>query len=125
MNFDSLVDELEKAGMESFDIGSNIKNITHPVLIFTNYRPKDICRPICIGLSLEEYEQNRMARKFWSSVRTINILKGRAPVCNSEYGEFDYEEQTYYPFSADLSGYNFDPTSISKLLEYLYEHVGY
>ena len=123
-DFDSLEGELEKAGMGPFVITQGIGDLPHPILIFIDYQPKNRCTPVCLGLPLEEYEQKRMARKFWSSVKTAKPVNGQIPNPHPEYKEFNYEGRTYYPFSADLSGYNFSSASISELLEELYEHVG-
>ena len=125
-DFGSLEEDLEKADIGKFRIVRNIENVAHPILIFINYRPTDISSPVCLGFSLERYEQdNKMPPKFWSSVKTVKSVNDQIPNTHPGYKNFDYEKKTYYPFSADLSEYNFSPTSILGLLRELHRHMDF
>lgn len=103
-------------------------NISHPVFLIKDYALTSEKPMASFAFPLMSYYDNGTIedRKCWMSCEKVKLNQGVAPKLHLDYGQFQHENITYFPFSVDISAYNYsDINSIKCLCRNLYEHLDF
>ena len=101
-----------------------VNNLSEPLLIILDYSPRDDALLVSFALSLQSYHENSFPPKCWITHKDLSPINDECPSFHEEYKKISYQDNLFYPFSVNLSGYTpKDVASIKNIIIRLYRHI--
>ena len=101
-----------------------VNNLSEPLLIILDYSPRNDDPVISFALSLQNYHEDSFPPKCWITHKELSSINDECPSFHEEYKKISYQDNQFYPFSVNLSGYTpKDVTSIKNVINRLYRHI--
>lgn len=101
-----------------------VNNLSEPLLIILDYSPQNDEPVASFVLSLQGYHENSFPSKCWITRKELLPINNECPRPYGDYKKISYQDNQFYPFSVNLSGYTpKDVTSIKNVINRLYRHL--
>ena len=114
------------------DFKSDIQDIDRPLLLILDYSPKNKCLDlVSFAFSLSKYYEgidHDFENRFWATRETLKKETERlkVPTSHPDYTQFEFKDNTFYPFSAQLGDYNFcELEKMKELLKRLHNCIDF